>query len=203
MKKQIIFIHGGETFDTYEKYIEYLKYSEYDPRKEPEKRWKNSLAEELREDFEVFTPSMPSKYNAKYKEWEIWFQKILPFVRDDVVLIGHSLGGIFLVKYLSAHTFPTRIAATYLVAAPFNAEDSRYSLADFNLPESLLQFEKQAGQIFLYHSKDDPVVPFSACGKYTAQLPRAKVVDFETKGHFMQESFPELIQDIKSVADQK
>ena len=200
-KKQIIFIHGGETFDTYEEYIEYLKYSEYDPRKEPEKQWKDTLAEKLGEEYEVFAPRMPSKHNAKYKEWEIWFPKILPFVRDDVVLIGHSLGGIFLVKYLSVHAFPTRISATHLIAAPYDSREAIYSLTDFNLPESLLQFEKQAGQIFLYHSKDDPVVPFSACGKYAARLPRAKVADFETRGHFLKESFPELIQDIKNYSD--
>ncbi|MBI2109416.1 MAG: alpha/beta hydrolase [Parcubacteria group bacterium] len=199
IKKQVIFIHGGETFNTHEEYIEYLKYSEYDPTKEPEKRWKDSFAKELGDDFEVFTPSMPSKYNAKYKEWEIWFQKLLPHVRNDIILVGHSLGGIFLVKYLAIHAFPVKIAATFLVAAPYDDKDSAYSLADFELPESLALFEKQAGKVFIYHSKDDTVVSFSDCKKYAAQLPRATVIDFEKRGHFMQESFLELVEDIKNL----
>lgn len=196
MKKQVIFIHGGETFDTYDEYIEYLKTTEFDPDKFKSKLWKDSLEEELGNDFQVIAPVMPSKYNSKYNEWKIWFEKTFPFLENNVILIGHSLGGIFLAKYLSENDFPKKISATYLIAAPFDDTDSEYSLADFALPLTLEKFEEQGGKIFIYQSEDDPVVPFADLEKYAKALPTAKIVVFKDKEHFMQEEFPELIQSI-------
>ncbi|KKT58327.1 MAG: hypothetical protein UW53_C0035G0009 [Candidatus Giovannonibacteria bacterium GW2011_GWA1_44_25] len=114
MKQQIVFIHGGETHDTYEQYVEYLKRSEFDPKKESQKRWKHSLAENLGDGYEILMPQMPSKHNAKYNEWKIWFEKVTPFIKENAIFIGHSLGGIFLTKYLSENKFSKTIKATKL-----------------------------------------------------------------------------------------
>ena len=199
MKKQVIFIHGGETFNTYDEYLEYLKNTEFDPDKSKVKRWKTSLEEDLGNDFQVIAPVMPNAFNSKYNEWKIYFEKIFPYLENNVVLIGHSLGGIFVAKYLSENTFPKKILATYLLAAPFDDKDSGYSLADFALPADLKKFEKQGGKIFIYQSEDDPIVPFVDLKKYAEALPAAEKVVFKDKEHFMQEEFPELIQDIKKL----
>ena len=143
VKKQVIFIHGGETFDTYDDYVEYLKNCEFDLYKERGKRWKDSLSERLGENFEVIAPTMPSKYNAKYSEWKIWFEKVIPHVEDNVVIIGYSLGGLFVAKYLSENDLPKKILATYLIAAPYEKNDNEDSLADFILPDTLEKFGKQ------------------------------------------------------------
>jgi len=198
MKKQIVLIHGGDTFDTYEEYIEFLKeYELDDPSKNNQKRWKHTFEEKLGSDFNVIAPLMPSKYNAKYKEWKIWFEKLFPYLEDNVVLIGHSLGGTFLAKYLSENNFPKNILATYLIAAPYDDKDSDYSLSDFALSNNLEEFEKQGGKIFLYHSKDDPMVPFTDIEKYAKALPSAEKVIFENREHFLQEEFPELIESVQ------
>ena len=198
MKKQVIFIHGGETFDAYDEYVKFLKEFEFDPYKKVEK-WKNSLGEKLGENFEVIAPLMPSSYNAKYLEWKIWFEKVIPYIRDGVVIVGHSLGGIFVAKYLSENVFPKKILATYLIAAPYDAGDSDRSLADFVLPDTLEKFEKQSGKIFIYQSEDDPFVSFVDAGKYAKALSKATKVIFEDRGHFLQEEFPELIESIKNL----
>ncbi len=197
MKKQIVFIHGGETFDSYESYLDFLRRCEFDPEKIKRKRWKDSLEERLEGNFKVIAPMMPCKFNAKYKEWKIWFDKLIPFLKDGVVMIGHSLGGIFLAKYLSENDFPKKISATYIIAAPYDTENSEYSLADFVLPKSLEKFQRQGGKIFIYHSKDDPIVPFSDSEKYLKSIPEAKRIIFTDKGHFMMEEFPELIESLK------
>ena len=199
MKRQVIFIHGGETFDEYEDYIEYLNRYEFNPAKEKDKRWKDSLGERLGDGFEVMAPAMPSKYNAKYREWKIWFEKTFPYIHDGVILVGHSLGGIFLAKYLSENNFPTKICATYLIAAPYDSDNSEYSLADFILPDSLKKFEEQGGTIFIFHSEDDPIVPFVDLEKYLRALPSAVKVAFKDKNHFMDEEFQELIDSIKNL----
>lgn len=198
MKKQILAIHGGDAFPTYEEYLAYLKAETVDPERTKSRGWKNNLQEVLGDEFEVILPRMPNSQNAKYIEWKIWFEKFIPFLSGDVILLGHSMGGIFLSKYLSENTFPKKIAATFLVAAPFDTDGER-KIVEFTLPESLKNFEAQGGNIFLYQSKDDPVVNFEELAKYQNALPNAKVQIFEDRQHFNQESFPEIVDAIKSI----
>lgn len=199
MKQQILIIHGGDTFATYDDYLEFLKTKEVDLEKLQYKGWKDTIGKTLGEKYQVIAPHMPSKNNAKYLEWKIWFEKFLPFLQDDIILVGHSLGAIFLVKYLSENTFPKKIQAIFLISAPYDDDISDYSLADFVLPKNQGQFQKQAGKVFLYHSKDDPVVNFGDFEKYAKALPNATQRIFTDKGHFNQEVFPEIIKDIKNL----
>ncbi len=200
MKQQILIINGGSTFDTYDEYLGDLKNLELDFERLGRKGWKNWLKTELEETFDIIIPKMPNPNNAKYNEWKIWFEKLLPFLRDNIVLIGHSLGGIFLVKYLSENDFPKKIRAIYLIAPPYDAKDSEYSLSDFALPKNLQKFSRQGSKVFIYHSEDDPIVPFVDAKKYKEQLPRAKLYVFKDREHFNQEQFPELLESIKKLS---
>lgn len=200
MKQQILIIHGGTTFDTYEGYLSYLKNKEINLDKlKLRKEWKDTLPENLGENFEVLMPRMPNGTNARYKEWKIWFERIIPLLDNNLILIGHSLGGIFLAKYLSENNISKKIKATILIAAPFDDEKSGRSLADFKLSSSLERFTKQGGKICLMQSKDDPEVLFEQLEKYKQVLPNAKTMVFDDRGHFNQESFPEIIELIKKL----
>ncbi len=190
MKKQVIVIHGGETFGTYNEYLAFLgSFIIENLDHFRKKRWQDSLQEKLGDDFDVILPQMPNKINAKYSEWKIWFEKLIPFFDQNVILMGKSLGGIFLAKYLSENKFPKNIQATFLVAAPYDTEGSEWSLE---------KFQEQGGHIYLYQSKDDPVVPFANVEKYKKQLPNAEIVMFEDRGHFSQSEFPEIVEAIKN-----
>ena len=61
-----------------------------------------------------------------------------------------------------------------------------------------MRVNQQGGNIYIYHSEDDFVVPFADLDKYAKDLPNAKKVIFKDRGHFLQEEFPELIESIKS-----
>ena len=199
MKKQIIIIHGGDAFDTYKQYISSLKKSKVDFEKMISEGWKDNLSKKLGKEFEVVLPKMPNAFNAKYLEWKIWFEKVVPFFENKVVLIGHSLGGIFLAKYLSENKFPKKILATFLIAAPYDDKGVEYSLADFTLKKNLGLLQNQSGKLFLYQSQDDNVVPFADFEKYKKVLPNAKFREFKNKGHFNQKNFPEIIRKIRRV----
>ncbi len=202
MKQQVVLIHGGETFDRYEEYVDFLRayQLDYSRAQGVSSRWQDSFKNALGEQYEVIQPTMPSKYNAKYSEWKIWFEKYIPFLRDGVILAGTSLGGIFVAKYLSENKLPVRVKATFLIAAPHDVEGSPYSLADFILLDSLDLLAQQGGKIFLLHSTDDSVVKYADVERYAAQLPEAEQMIFEDRGHFSQETFPELIEKIKELA---
>lgn len=199
MKKQVVLIHGGNVFKSYDDYLDFLRNQTFDINKvnSQKERWNRSLDKTLGDDFFTLMPQMPCKQNAKYSEWKIFFEKIIPFLEDSVILIGHSLGGIFLAKYLSENNFPVKISRLHLVAAPFDRASREY-LGDFTLSTSLEKIKKQIKKIYLYHSKDDQVVSFSEMEKYAKALPEAEKYIFEDRGHFLGEDFPELIENIKT-----
>jgi predicted alpha/beta hydrolase family esterase len=198
MPKQIIIIHGGNAFASQEEFLNFLKNQKVSREYfMSSKRWKNTLHQELGENFEVLAPRMPNEQNAKYAEWKIWFERMLPFVEERAILLGHSLGGIFLAKYLSENKFPKKINALFIIAAPY------YEIADkggFALGESLAGVAAQCNNIHLYQSQDDPEVPFSEVEKYQKELPGAKMHIFKDRGHFKQEHFPEIVAEIKKLA---
>lgn len=201
MTKQIVFIHGGDTFETYEEYIKFLKDFEIDiERFKPRRRWRDWLIKELGDDYECLTPDMPNKWNAQYDEWKLWFEKIIPFLHEGVILIGHSLGGNFLAKYLAENTFPKKISKLFLLAAPFDAAGEDYSMASFALPADLSRLNIAAEQTYIYQSEDDEVVAPANAQKYQAALPKAQLKTFSNYGHFIQETFPELLEDIKKAS---
>ncbi len=198
MKQQIFVIHGGNASPTYDEYLDYLRNKQVTLEGLASKDGKSHLQQELGDAYIVYQPTMPNRKYARYLEWKIWFEKYIPFFEDDVILIGHSLGGIFLAKYLSEETITKKIRATILVAAPYNR--GAEPMADFLLPESLEKMEQQAGDIFLYHSKNDPIVPFQHLEEYQRALPRAHALPFENQGHFIEEIFPEMTEGIRKLA---
>ncbi|HVV15462.1 MAG TPA: alpha/beta hydrolase [Candidatus Paceibacterota bacterium] len=204
MKKQVVVIHGGSSaFPTYEDFLNNLKTKPiYIDKFKGGGDWKSRLPQSLGDEYEVIYPGMPNKENARYPEWKIWFERFIPFIEHGVILVGHSLGGIFLARYLSEEEFPKKINGVFLVAAPFEMRgkgETQRVVSEFVLPSSLEKFEKQAGKIFLYHSKDDPIVNIDELEKYRNLLPNATVRIFEDRKHQNQEQFPEIVKDIKSL----
>ncbi len=195
--KQVVVIHGGDSFNTEQEFVAALKaWPVTIDRYLPQQSWKRSLQDELGNGYQVLQPNMPNKENAHYEHWKIWFELMFQFLQDEVILVGHSQGGLFLTKYLSENNFPNGVAGLFLVAAPHNETPE---VGDFALTKNLDGVLKQSSNIHLYYSKDDPVVPFAAFDFYSKALPQAKVHVFEDRQHFNQESFPELVVDIKSI----
>lgn len=199
MKQQIIFIHGGEAYSNYDVFLECLKNEVIDPFEIHTKRWHQKLPVSLGETYEVFLPKMPNPENAKYLEWKIWFEKYIPFLHDEVILIGHSQGGYFLAKYLTENMFSISIKALYLVSAPFEPDDfGGEDGGDFRFDTTQLsKLQENIPRIVIFHSTDDYVVPYSHALKYKEQMLKAELRTFEDRVHFWQEEFPELVADIK------
>jgi predicted alpha/beta hydrolase family esterase len=191
-KRQVVVIGGGEAFDTREEYLAYLRDVPYDPYEVRPDGWKKNLPIVLGDGYEVIAPSMPCPVNAKYDEWEIWFDRVVPFLRDGVVFVGHSLGANFLVKYLVGNTLLVKTGGLHLVAGCFGY------VGGFNLLEPIGSVSERPGKIFIYHSHDDPLVPFADAEKYHAALPGSELLMFDDREHFLQESFPELVDRIRA-----
>ncbi len=201
-KRQILHIHGGTTWPDRAALRAYLE--AYPIERIMEKMqwrgasWRDALPAALGDDYEVLSPQMPVAQYARYDEWVLWLEKLVPLLRDSVVLIGHSLGGVFLAKYLAENDLPVRVAQLHLVAAPIEDTPDE-PLCDFSIedPQNLVAIEARVREVVIYHSEDDPVVPFQDGVAYAHYLPHAAFVRFTDRGHFLQADFPELVAQIK------
>lgn len=193
--KQILIIHGGESYSSYDVYLRHLKSVEIDyERLKPQQKWKPWIAEQL-PDVDVLLPTFPNGSNAVYDEWQIYFKKIIPFLGDDTQLVGHSLGAMFLAKYLHTYTLPKKVRQLILIAGVYD-DDFTGDNGSF-MPMSATGLERSADKIHLFHSEDDPVVPYAELAKFQRDLPNAITHSFETRGHFLEPTFPELLEILK------
>lgn len=205
MKQQVFYIHGGESFINQSDFIERLKTAPLwhmeVTEKESNKKWSGSLAEDLGQNFEVIMPPMPNKQNAKFAEWSIWFERHFAYLHDGVVLMGCSLGAMFLAKYLTLHTLPFQPKAVFLMAGAYGLP----GFADKDCGDFLIEPEKVAiacepYKTVIFHSKDDPVVPFEHAEALNAAMPSAELLTFIDKNHFLIPEFPELLAKLKELS---
>jgi leucyl-tRNA synthetase len=132
--------------------------------------------------------------NAKNLKMEIQKliqnQKILKKLPN---LLGHSLGGNFLIKYLSENNL--QINNLYLVASCLDEGDFSTNLDLISSIEDKVQ-----GKIYIYHSLDDKIVDFKQAEILKQKLPKAKLIKFTNRGHFTDFKFLEIknqiIQDL-------
>jgi len=200
-KHQAIFIRGGETFDNDKQFYEYLRKKEYTPYKNV-RRWTDWLEWSLSEHFDSFTPLMPNKQGADYNAWKIWFEKLFEFINPNpsikLIIIGQSLGASFLVRYLSENKMPKQIDQLHLVSIMCQdngliGEKIGNFKPDLN---KVPKIEKQAKKIFIYHSKDDNLVPIEHSLIVKEHLEKSVFFKFENRGHFAQPAFMEILETI-------
>ena len=201
-KKQVFYIHGGESFLNAEDFIERLRTKPlwHMEQKEGEvsKKWTASFAEDLGSDYEVIMPPMPNGQNARFEEWSIWFERHLKYLNDDCILIGCSLGAMFLAKYLTLNSLPVTPKVVFLMAGAYELP----GFSDKDCGDFLIKPEEVSldglGEIIITHSKDDFLVPFEHGKALSRALPQAEFITFEDKNHFLIPEFPELISKIRS-----
>jgi predicted alpha/beta hydrolase family esterase len=187
-KSQILMVHGGMTFKNEKEYLHFLKTRKVSTKKRP--YWEADLEEKLQKKFEIIRPRMPLQDNAKYRDWELAFERYVPLLRKNSILIGSSLGGIFLAQYLSQHKLPQKALSVYSLPS----EDL---VGGFKLRADLSLLEKNCKNLHLLFSKDDDVVPASHAEKYRKKLKKAHIVVYKSKkGHFTIPRFPEILKMI-------
>jgi BH0848 protein len=113
--KQLLYIHGGNLTKDNDELLKVMATREINPFEEKKRR--RLILQECLPEFVVIKPEMPNKDMARYSTWKLWFEKYIPFLDpENLVLVGHSLGGMFLTKYLAENEFPIQISQLHLVA---------------------------------------------------------------------------------------
>ncbi len=196
-KPQIVFIHGGNSFDNITDFYDDLRQRDFDPYQAERIKWRNTIANALQATHESHALQMPNALNADYTAWSIWFEKIVPFLRDEVILVGHSLGGGFLLRYLTENKLPVTVEQLHLVAPCIDNLDCP-GVGDFKISiTSWSDFLSAINAVHLWHSKDDDLVPIHHSERFVQKYPPTQTHYFTDRGHFLQPEFPELLDVIQ------
>lgn len=193
---QVVFVNGGMTFSNRDDYLDFLKDREVSVEKKETWDTGNYLEEALEHD--LVRVDMPCWRNADYEEWKITFENYLPLLSEKVILVGLSLGGTFLAKYLSENKFPKEILSAYLIGAPYDDDLKGETLAGgFKISSNLSLLEDNCNNLTLMYSEEDDIVPLRHSGKFKERLSDPETITYENKnGHFQVAEFPELIEKI-------
>lgn len=163
---------------------------------ESEMHWIPWLKEQLeKRGVEVFTPELPKPYEPVYEDWLQTFQQFL--IDEETVLVGHSCGGGFLVRYLSESD--VSVGKVVLVAPWLDpTRQLKSDFFDFTLDPELV---KKTKGMTVFISLDDGQDVLSSVETLTQSITGITLKQFANKGHFTfgdmgQREFPELLQII-------
>lgn len=157
------------------------------------------LQKTLGTQYRVIHPNMPEPENPQYNRWKEQIEQELARIDGEIVLVGHSLGGSVLLKYLSEEKPPKSIAGVCIVAAPYWGTKG-WSSRDFALRKKLSALH-HGPRMMLFHSRDDAVVPLSHLRQYAAVLPDAKVYELNGGGHLFHHGCYELADAIRKLTE--
>lgn len=152
--------------------------------------------------YEVRYPLMQNEDDAAYKTWVRQIKGELATMKDPVILVGHSVGGSILIKFLTETKIEKAVAGIFLIAAPFWGGVGGWTYdgyEDLVLPDE--NDSKLPGDvpIFLYHSKDDEIVPFDHLALYAKRFRGATIRELGGRGHQLGNDLSEVANDIRKL----
>ncbi len=133
---------------------------------------------------------MPALMEAMKKE--------IGFLKNEDILLGHSLGALAILQYLEAVEMTETPRAVILVGAPWKVSrpELRRLFVD-DLDADVLMWK--AREYVVIHSQDDKLVPIEHGRKLADQL-RARMIESATDDHYMGTHYPILKETILEIA---
>jgi predicted alpha/beta hydrolase family esterase len=146
---------------------------------------------------EAQTPEMPGFYESHYKAWKDMLECFNP--DEETILVGHSCGGGFLVRWLSETK--QKVDKVVLVAPwldPRSVIDPEFF--NFEIDPNIAQ---KTNSLTIMYSTDDTLDILTSVKTLKSKLENTVFQEFSDKGHFVlgsmkSEKFPELLEVLVS-----
>jgi len=186
---KVIEIHGAQKYPQSE-----IKIVEPNVR-----HWHHWLKDNLeKQGIPAKNPLMPENWKPDYGKWKKEFEK--NSIDENTILVGHSLGCGFLVRYLSENN-QTKIKKLILVAPTkfiSKEKNNLYRFLDFKVDP---QLKDRIGQTVVISSGNDHHDPDNRNANFYVKALSGELVAVKGKGHFMKKDmgtnkFPELLNII-------
>lgn len=156
--------------------------------------WYQAVGQQLADLFEIVIPDLPDPEAGRISDW----LPALAALRPDAQtwLVGHSLGGTLILRYLEQAEAP--IAGCVLVAAPANdlARNDLHATGFFERDFDWAAIQAKAPTRLIIGSADDQTVPFWQA-EYLAANAKGQLIRLEGYDHFKADHLPELVTLLK------
>jgi predicted alpha/beta hydrolase family esterase len=146
--------------------------------------------------YEVRYPKMVNEASPEYADWKPQIASELAALDGEIFLVGHSVGASVLLKYLSEELVEQPVAGLFLLAAPYWGADEFWSWDEVQLPKDIAAKLAGIPRIFLYHSRDDEIVPIAHLALYAARFPQATIREVDGRGHQFGNDLADIAEDI-------
>jgi uncharacterized protein len=151
----------------------------------------------------VEVPEMPNTDNPKIEEWIGHMQAVIKNPDENTVIVGHSLGGQAVLRYLSELPEEIQIKKAILVAPvveeitnrDFDEEDS--GALWLKTPFDMERAKKAAKEIVGFFSDDDKWIPLSS-EKILREKFGARTIVEHNMGHYNIKEAPQILEEIIS-----
>ena len=181
MKKEILFISGGG-----------------DRGYEEDVKLVDSLQTALGTAYEVHYPRMQVDETAPDFGWLRQIGKKIESIKDEVIIVAHSLGASLLLKYLSEEEVKKQLGGIFLIATPFWSGEEDW-VRGLKLQKDFADKLPKDAPIFFYHCRDDEDVSFDHFLIYKQKLPYATFRELAKGGHQFGNDLTPVAQDVKKL----
>lgn len=137
------------------------------------------------------SPEFPQPFDPVYESWVEVFEQY--DINEETVLVGHSCGGGFLLRYLSEH--PNVAPKRVILVAPWLDPERELSTSFFDFVIDVELPTRTDLQVFV--SSDDEDYILTSCERIRQVLPNVTYHEFIDREHFCTPEFPELLETIE------
>jgi predicted alpha/beta hydrolase family esterase len=179
MPKQILFVQGAGD-GTHDEWDNQLVHS---------------LETNLGKGYAIRYPRMPNEGDPSYPAWKAALFEHFDAL-DDAILVGHSIGGAFLIHAIAEYRAKRRWSAILLIASPFFGDGGWPDDTD---PMPRLTDLAAEVPVFLYHGTADAEVPRGHMDLYAKAVPHAFTHVLADRDHQLSNDLSELASDIRGL----
>ncbi|MBI3342466.1 alpha/beta hydrolase [Candidatus Curtissbacteria bacterium] len=187
--KNAIILHGGPSKEEY-----------YDPEvlSMSNLHWIPWLQGQLlKHDIPTATPEVPWSFD---RNWKVWLKEVERYdIGPETILIGHSTGAGFWIKYLSINK-NLKVDKVILVA-PWLDPDKEHTKNFFDDFEIDLDFPSRTKGVTIFNSDNDQESVLKTVRILREKVKDLKYKEFHNYGHFCYsdlktDRFPELLEEV-------
>lgn len=157
----------------------------------PYKNWIPWLKRKLgKSKLNCIVPSFPTPYKQDYESWSriLKAYDAIGYITEDTTFITHSLGGIFIIKFLIENGIKVKKIITVAGFNNVTFEDDINLYNSFYMKnDDLLKIKDYCKEIISIYSDNDPYVPIEVAEIFANQICSKKVL-IKNAGHFNEKS---------------
>ena len=152
----------------------------------------------------VIVPQFPTPENQTLENWLKVLKNYEKSYNQNTILVGHSLGGAFLLRVLEKYN--VKIKSAFIIAAPIgilpikNYESDKLFLGKFAFDWE--KIKNHCKKFFVFHSDNDPYVCLEN-GEVLSKKLNRNIIFIPNAGHFNKSAgyttFDKLFQKIKTI----